>query len=439
MKFYFSIIIAFCTIHCNEVLSQNSTDTALSNATLSNCVQYAFKHQPLIRQSLIDEDITNKTIQSKLADWYPQLNFNYNYQNYFKLPVFYFAGVYVRTGTYNTSTLGLSLTQNIFTRDLLFANKTSTDVNKQMKQSVIANKISIAVGVSKAFYDVLLTQKQISVLNEDIIRLDKSLQDAYHQYQSGIVDKTDYKRATISLNNAKAERQQIEEALHAKNVYLKQLMGYPENNNLRLNFDTTLMEQEALLDTSIAINIQNRIEYQTLLTQQKLQKATIQYNKWSYLPTVSALGNYNYSYLSNNFGKLYAQSFANSFLGLQVSLPIFQGNKRVFQIKQSQLQLERIDWDMIALKNKVNTEYAQAMAAYKGNLANYAALKDNVALANDVYTTIRLQYNSGIKTYLDVIIAESDLRTAQLNFYTALYQLLESKIDVEKALGNIPY
>jgi outer membrane protein len=56
-----------------------------------------------------------------------------------------------------------------------------------------------------------------------------------------------------------------------------------------------------------------------------------------------------------------------------------------------------------------------------------------------VYRTLDLQYRSGIKTYLDVIIAESDLRTTQLNYYNALFQLLQSKLDVEKALGNITY
>jgi len=48
-----------------------------------------------------------------------------------------------------------------------------------------------------------------------------------------------------------------------------------------------------------------------------------------------------------------------------------------------------------------------------------------------------LQYQQGIKAYLDVIIAEGDLRTSQLNLYTALYQLLQSKIDVQKALGTL--
>jgi len=79
------------------------------------------------------------------------------------------------------------------------------------------------------------------------------------------------------------------------------------------------------------------------------------------------------------------------------------------------------------------------MSLYKGNLAYYLSLKENVVLADDVYKTIGLQYKSGVKTYLDVIIAESDLRTAQINFYDALFQLVQSKFDVQKAMGSIQY
>ena len=79
------------------------------------------------------------------------------------------------------------------------------------------------------------------------------------------------------------------------------------------------------------------------------------------------------------------------------------------------------------------------MSNYKGNLANYIALKENLALATEVYDVIQLQYRSGIKTYLEVINSETDLRTAQINYYNALYNLLASKIDVQKALGQINY
>ncbi len=52
---------------------------------------------------------------------------------------------------------------------------------------------------------------------------------------------------------------------------------------------------------------------------------------------------------------------------------------------------------------------------------------------------IQLQYKTGIKTYLEVITAETDLRNARINYFNSLYQVLASKIDVQKALGQINY
>jgi outer membrane protein len=433
------IIPAFLFFPSLLSAQQNKKDTLLQQVTLTGCVQYALKHQPVIQQSLIDEKIAEETIKTKLADWYPQVNLDASYQNNIQLTTAYFNGNVISTGTHNVSAIDFSATQNIFNKDVLLASRSATDVRKAVSQITTGNKIGIAVEVSKAFYDVLLTQKQIDVLDEDIVRLNRSLKDAYNQYQGGIVDKTDYKRATISLNNAIAQRKQGQGTLTAKYFFLKQLMGYPDSASLQLQYDSTQLETDAQMDTLQLINYDNRIEYKLLQTQKRLQQFNLKYYKWGYLPEVSAYGNYNIDYLNNDFGKLYKQSFPNSYVGLQLTLPIFQGFKRIHQVRSAQLQIDRVDWEIVGLKDSINTEYAQALASYKGNLANYDALKQNVQLANEVYTVIRLQYQQGIKTYLDVIIAESDLRTSQLNYYTALYQLLQSKIDVQKALGAIQY
>ena len=88
------------------------------------------------------------------------------------------------------------------------------------------------MNVSKAFYDVILTQRQVDILAEDITRLQRSLQDATNQYRSGIVDKTDPQRATIALNNTRAQQKQYRDLVGAKYQTLKQLMGYPPNSVL---------------------------------------------------------------------------------------------------------------------------------------------------------------------------------------------------------------
>lgn len=424
------------------IKAQTKTDTAASlkdSASLNTCIQYALRHQPLVQQSLIDQDITERQIRTRLADWYPQVTASYNLQHNFQLPTAYAFGNYVQNGTYNTSALGVGATQNIFNRDVLLASRTASDVRRQATQVTTSNKIDVTVNVSKAFYDVLLTQMQVGVLDEDIARLERSLKDAYNQYRGGLVDKTDYKRATISLNNAKAQRKQTFDQVAAKYAYLKQLMGYPVNDSLLLQFDSTQMEKQVFIDTSLTVSYQNRIEYQQLQTQQRLLQANLQYYKWGYLPSVYAYGAYNLGYLNNDFAHTYSSTYPNSNIGLTLSVPIFQGTKRIQQVKAAELELKRNDWDFTALKSNINTEYQQAIAGYKGSLANYYALKDNMQLAADVYNTIRLQYTSGIKTYLDVIVAEADLRSAQLNYYNALSEVLQSKIDVQRALGTIQY
>ena len=64
---------------------KSAADSLLQQATLDNVVAYAIKHQPLIQQSFIDEQVTESLIKSKLADWYPQVDFRYNLQHNFQL------------------------------------------------------------------------------------------------------------------------------------------------------------------------------------------------------------------------------------------------------------------------------------------------------------------------------------------------------------------
>jgi outer membrane protein len=199
------------------------------------------------------------------------------------------------------------------------------------------------------------------------------------------------------------------------------------------------VREDAFIDTTQTVNYQNRIEYQLLQTQKRLQEDNLRYYKWAFIPSLSAFGYYNLNYLNNDFGKLYSETFPSSYAGLSLNFPIFQGTKRTQQIRQAQLELQRVDYDIVALKNSVNTEYEQAMATYKSNLSSYSILKENYSIASDVYNTIQVQYRAGIKTYLDVIISENDLISAQVNYLQALYQVLSSKLDIQKALGQINY
>src|SRR3954465_7400357 len=154
--------------------AQSAQDSLLQQATLQTCVQYALDNQPVVKQALTDEEIVNNEVKTRLADWYPQIGLNGNIQHYFQLPSTALAAdstgkrQIIQTGVHNTSVLGLSLTQNIFNRDVLLASRTASEVRLQARQQTASTKIDITVGVSKAYYDILATQQQIALLEDDI-------------------------------------------------------------------------------------------------------------------------------------------------------------------------------------------------------------------------------------------------------------------------------
>jgi outer membrane protein TolC len=252
-----------------------------------------------------------------------------------------------------------------------------------------------------------------------------------------MTDKIDYQRTEISLSNIQAQKKSAQEALKAKYSLLKQLMGVAPEKQLTVIYDTSKFENDILIDTTKILDYSNRIEYKQLQTALNLQDFGISYYRWSFLPTLSAFYNYNMQYRNDKFSDLYNKVFPTSFLGLTLSLPLFQGMNRIENLNKAKLQYQRLQLGMDYLKSEINSEYTLALTKYTSNMNELRIAKNNITIAKDIFNTVRLQYDKGIKAYLEVIVSETDLRTSELNYLNILFQLLSSKIDLEKAMGDI--
>jgi outer membrane protein TolC len=92
---------------------------------------------------------------------------------------------------------------------------------------------------------------------------------------------------------------------------------------------------------------------------------------------------------------------------------------------------------MTYLRSEINSEYTLALSGYISHLNELRIAKNNITMAKDIFNTVKLQYDKGIKAYLEVIVSETDLRTSELNYLNILFQVLTNKMDLEKALGEI--
>jgi multidrug efflux system outer membrane protein len=431
----------------------NATDAGKNGGeylTLKQCIDYALIHQPALNKALINVDIAHTTNSINLAAWLPQVNGTGNVVHYIQQSN---ANISTSTGTTtgtgstgtvrssytNTFIPELAVSQAILSPSLLYAAKSAPLLVKQAQQVTDSTKIYLVSAVSKSFYNVLLTLQQINVLKEDTTRLGKNLRDTYHQYKGGIVDETDYLQATITLNNSAAQLKQANENIIPQYAALKQLMGYEPEKDFNVSIDTAQMMADIQIDTTRQLQYEKRIEFRQVETRKDLQQQLTNYYKYAYLPTISGFFNYSLQYANNNLSNLLSKSYPSSIVGVSLSIPIFTGFARVHNVHKSQLQEQMIHWDEVDLKSQLYKEYTTGLAGYKSNLFSFNVQRKNVAMARRVYFVVNLQYKQGIVAYLNVITAESNLITAEINYTNSLFQLLSSKIDLEKAMGDITY
>lgn len=439
------LLIAFSILIISSTCAQPGSGTAPGTLTLQQCIDFALKNQPRVKQSMLDEAINRKDIMISLSGWFPQVNVDANLQHYLQLPVVFFPNlndpsgpkIEATTGLINTSAALFSANQALYSTDLAFAGRTVHNLKLRAGQNTEISEISTVVDVSKSFYDVMFSTEQLDLWNEEIQRLERTREDAFHLYEGGLTDKIDYQQAIISANNARAQKKNTEEAIKSKYAVLKQSMGFRPEDAIVISYDSASLENEILFDTVNPLSYDKRIEVQTMETNLKLQDIQTSYYRWSFLPSISAFYDYNLTFSNNSFPALYNTDYPNSLIGLKLSLPLFQGTKRLQSLRKAHLQFQRLELDKETLKNQINSQYMQALGSYKSNLYTLRLNKTNVTIAQEVFDIVSKQYNQGIKTFLDVIIAETDLRTAKLNYLIALFQVLNSKLELRAAIGDI--
>jgi outer membrane protein TolC len=419
------------------VTLQDSGKGGATQLTLKQCIDYALIHQPGLNISLINIDVAATNNKINLAGALPQVSASGSLIHYIQSSS---TTSNSNNKPYtNTFIPGVTASQALFNPSLLYAYKSAPLYITQATQIKDSTKINLVDLVSKSFYNLLLTLEQINVLKGDTAEFSKSVRDAYYQYKGGIVDETDYEQAEITLNNTKAQLKQATENVVPQYATLKQLMGFPPEKQFNVYFDTLEMMKSIHIDTNQQLQYEKRIEYQLLNTDKNLQSLTIDYYHYSWLPTISANFQYNLAFENNQYTDLLGTSYPSAYIGLSFSIPIFTGFARLNNLHKAKLQAQILDWNQTDLKSGIYTQYTTALASYKGNYYNLQLLQKNVALSKRVYFVVELQYKQGIVPYLNVITAQSNLITSEINYINALFQVLSNKVDLQKAMGQISY
>lgn len=418
--------------------------------TVQQAVEYAKKNNVAVKNALLDYQIQKQTNREITAAAYPQLNASGTFQDFLDIPTSLIPGeifggtpgsfIPVKFGTKYSVTGGFDASQLLFDGQVfvgLQARKTA--LNFAAKQTEVTEEM-INVNVQKIYYQLVVGRQQMTSIDANIERFEKLYNDTKAIYKQGFAEGLDVDKVEVQLNNLRTEKVKVQSQLDAGMAGLKFLMNMPQKETLIL---TDSITEDKIKENILAddYKYEDRKEYQLLTLGKKLNEYNIKRYKLSYLPTLAAFASYNKNAQRNDFSFFKGGSegtwFTTSLVGLKLTVPIFDGFAKSARVQHAKLELQKTNNNIEQLKASIDNDVVNARLTITAAVVTVDNQRKNIQLAEKVYNTTKKKYEAGLGSNTEIYNAQADLKVAQNNYYSALYDAIIAKIDYLKATGKL--
>lgn len=427
-------------------IALNVTAQERHEFSAKDAVEYAKKNSVQVKNALLDIKLQEQTNRAVTASAYPQVSSALNATGYITIPTTVIPGevfgqqagtfIPVKFGTKFNQSAGISLQQLLFDGQVFIGLQARSATMEWSKKAAEVTEENIIANVYKIYYQLAAGKNQLAILDANILRIQKFLDDTRKYYANGFAEKLDIDKLEVQLSNLKTSKQKTQNSIDNGYLGLKLLMGMPMNDTLTLTENVTDADiRNGVLDASV-YNYADRKDYQYAELGKLLNEYNIKRYRLAKLPTVSLSSTYTETRLNNKFG-FGKPWFQTSYVGLNINIPIFSGFAKDANIQSAKLQLQRTENNIEALKQNIDNEVKQAINNYSSALATLDDQKKNMTLAETVYNQTQLKFQNGVGSQTEISTAQNDLSVAQNNYILALYDAINAKIDFLKATGKL--
>ena len=116
---------------------------------------------------------------------------------------------------------------------------------------------------------------------------------------------------------------------------------------------------------------------------------------------------------------------------------IFEVSTTKTKIAEAKISLLKTNNSLDQLKASIDNDVTQSRINMKSALTTMDSQKKNIELAQNVYNTTKLKYEQGLGNNQEINTAQTDLITAQNNYYSSLYDAIIAKIDYLQAARKL--
>ena len=440
--------------------------------SLQQCLDFAINNSYAAHKASLEVSEASHLIHEARANLLPQVNASGSFDHSIVLPTMMLPGeiigqpgvqIPVQIGTKNTLDFSASLEQVIFSPTLFTGIKIAKNNQELQRLRATMTKEEIIFDVSNAFYDILNSMQELDNINYMISKQDSLFMLMKKRVEENVTREVDMNRVKVNLTSLQARGKSTINTISQQKCYLQILIGIPvedafeldDSEAKRFEVDASLrggttkqsVDYEQDYFTSFAMTSRHfptdmtppfeNVELDVLNKQKEIFELEIHRSKMSYLPTLSAIAMGGYQYQSDNL-KMSKEAWFNSvIIGARLSVPIFDGFSKRSQIKQKQIQLQRLDWHIIETEQTLSAYFRNAKSQLETIYGLVQVQLENLQLAEKVYNQTMALYTEGMAGITDLLNTETSLHEIKMAYTTELIRYKKTEVELLKASGTL--
>ncbi len=404
------------------------------------CIDIALSQSPTIRIADLEVNRVNYSKRETIGNLLPQIGFSLSYQRSIELQTIRMnmggQSTKLKMGSDNTWSTGFSLQLPIIAPTLWKAISISDTQIAQNLESARSSRLELVNQVNKAYYALMLaiSSKEVIKQNYDISKYNA---DVYRkQFEQGTASEYDVLRAEVQVKNIEPSLLDADISVKQCQLSLNVLMGIDDALNLyptvtmedmQKDMYSYLMEQRSLAGNS---------SLRSLELQQKMAAQNVTMKKFAWIPTLGA--SFNVSWLSLSNGPMFKDVDFSPYsnVGLSLSVPIFSGGTKWYQMKQAQVQEKELAFQKENLVNSLNMQVDLALDNINRQAKQIESSKEGVRQAKKAHDIMQKSFQIGAASYLQLRDSELADTSAQLSYLQAIYNYLVSTSELDLLLGK---
>jgi outer membrane protein TolC len=421
---------------------------AQSTLSVKESVQFALKNSPMLQKAKLDTRKSLEQIREYKSTGLPQVNASLGFTYNVKLPTQlipnFFQGkpdelVPVQFGTDLNTTAGAEVNQLLYSQQYWTGIKAIKAVGNLNQTVELKTEEEVAYNVVKLYYQVQTIYKQRDLIIANLEQINGLLKATDLQYKNGLAKKLDVDQLKVNQITLQTQLQNLSLSYEQGLQALKFAMSMPQEAQLTLSDTLSEIVMPNVDPTYLEPAYQNKLDLTLLDQQTTLQQLNADQLRATSWPTLRAFGNYNFQGQGNGFGALGKDQnwFSFSAIGLNVSIPIFDGFYRKSKVEQVKIDMLKIAEDRKQTLQSLQLQYSQAKQQVLSYWNTLSALRENRKVAEEVYAVTQKRYKEGVANVTEVLVAEKTMREVQSNFLGNLLQYQLAKVDLDYANGKI--